>query len=541
MMQLPGSLNQFYKKKRSSSMRRLLFALVIVGLAITPAFATGESEPEPAATGSDHPFGPPMTITTTGIADVPPDPDGVIMQLFTERYNVVLEWINVERSNYSEMLALKISTGEIPDKFALDGNVLQYTRFVEQGALAEIDLDQVQSIAPTYYANQEPYFGLLTVDDGVYAFTGEKQSNQYPLNAIWRSDWLENVGIDKVPETLEEAEVAFYAFTNDDPDGNGQDDTYGLGYNGLDMVFGAFGGIPWGPWPQYWLWLEDGEGGLQNAAVMPGMKDALEVLAQWYADGVIDPEYVIGENKGGYWAIPTDFFNDKIGFTGLGHYYHWAPPLFEGATPGRVLNEFIGVNPDAEIAYGTPVVGPNGDSGTWLYPVAVGAAGMTVFGSTIEDSEMERLLAIMEDQMTDYDVFLQFQNGIEGTHWFRDEASQAISVLPEFSSREARLREGIQITSMVQPMEFQGRDNPLLTEWADEHYRFPGYENKLITALPSESQVRPELERLRDQYFNEIIMGVRPVDDFDEFVEQWNAAGGAQLKAEADEWWATVN
>ncbi len=520
-------------------MRRLLAFLILIAVAITPLFASGQQQSEPAATDSNHPFGPEMTITFTGIYDVPPDPDGAIMQVFEERYNTVLEYINVERSNYNEMLALKISTGEVPDTFVIDGSMLLYSKFVNQGALKEIDLDVVQEIAPSVYENQEPYRDLLTVNGGVYAFTKEKGNLKWPLAVVWREDWLEAVGIDKVPETLEEAEEAFYAFTNDDPDGNGRDDTYGLGLAGLDMIFGAFGGIPWGPWPQYWLWLEDGEGGLQNAAVMPGMKDALALLQKWYADGVIDPEYVIGENKGGYWAISSDFFNNKIGFTGLGHDYHWHPPLFDGDIGGLVYNEFMNVNPEAEIVHGKAVVGPDGDSGTWLYPLAVGAAGMTVFGATAEDAALERILAVMEDQ-ADFDMYLQFKYGNEDEHWFKDPKSQAITATAEYSSSESQHREGIHMTSFFAPMEFQNRTNPLHTEWANENYDFPGYRNKLIVALPSEAQVRPELERMRDQYYHEIIMGNRPVDDFDEFVEAWNRAGGETLKAEADEWWATV-
>lgn len=39
---------------------------------------------------------------------------------------------------------------------------------------------------------------------------------------VWRTDWLENVGITEIPRTLEEFEEAFYKFTKEDPDGNGK-------------------------------------------------------------------------------------------------------------------------------------------------------------------------------------------------------------------------------------------------------------------------------------------------------------------------------
>ncbi|MFQ9074388.1 MAG: hypothetical protein ACLR5J_01780 [Lachnospiraceae bacterium] len=47
------------------------------------------------------------------------------------------------------------------------------------------------------------------------------------------------MGIDKVPETLDEFETAIYAMTFD-PDGNGKNDTYGLSESALTAVFGAW-------------------------------------------------------------------------------------------------------------------------------------------------------------------------------------------------------------------------------------------------------------------------------------------------------------
>lgn len=438
------------------------------------------------------------------------------------------------------MLGLKISTGEIPDLFLLDGNVLQYAKFQEQGVLRDIPLDLLKKHAPTLYEEIEKYNKYLLIDGKLYGITGQKFSNQFPLNAIWRQDWLDAVGIDKVPTTIEEAEEAFYAFANEDPDGNGEKDTYGLGKAGLDMIFGAYGGIPWGPWPQYWLWQEDGEGGLQNAAVMPGMKDALALLQKWYADGVLDPEYVLGENKGGYWAIPTDFVTDKIGFTGLGHYYHWQPSLFEGDPGGSVYQEFKKLNPEGAIAYGQPVVGPEGHSGTWQYPVGVGAAGMWVFGNQTTDEQLIRILKIMEDQSANYDHWLMSVYGLEGEHWTKDEVSGSISRTEAYSQRTDYLREGIPMLNFAGPMEYQGSVNPMLAEWAQENYSFPGYQNELLVSLPSESQVRPDLEKLRDQYYTEIISGSKSIDAFDEFVEEWNKLGGDQLKKEADEWYKNL-
>ena len=43
---------------------------------------------------------------------------------------------------------------------------------------------------------------------------------------IFRQDWLDKLGL-KYPETLDDMKNVLIAFTNNDPDGNGKNDTYG--------------------------------------------------------------------------------------------------------------------------------------------------------------------------------------------------------------------------------------------------------------------------------------------------------------------------
>ena len=111
-----------------------------------------------------------------------------------------------------------------------------------------------------------------------------------PFIGMWRMDWLKNAGIDKVPETLDEMHDAFVAFTNGDPDKNGKKDTYGMTgdltatHFTFTEIFGAFGVLPFN-------WMEvDGKvvyGGLQ-----PETKQALALLAQWYKEGLISPDFI---------------------------------------------------------------------------------------------------------------------------------------------------------------------------------------------------------------------------------------------------------
>ena len=89
------------------------------------------------------------------------------------------------------------------------------------------------------------------------------------------------------------------------------------------------------------------DGKVEFACVQPEMKEALAKLREWYKEGLIDPEFITGENKSGYWAVSQDFDNGKVGVTGMSMANHWEPPLTEGATGGACYVSFTEANPDA--------------------------------------------------------------------------------------------------------------------------------------------------------------------------------------------------
>lgn len=113
---------------------------------------------------------------------------------------------------------------------------------------------------------------------------------------LWlRKDWLDNLGL-KEPSTMDEVADVLRAFIENDPDGNGQADTVGLAvlptvYGGypnnhfaVDNIFTAFDAYPE-------VWITDSEGKAVYGSVQPEMKDGLQLLADWYAEGLIDKEF----------------------------------------------------------------------------------------------------------------------------------------------------------------------------------------------------------------------------------------------------------
>ena len=117
---------------------------------------------------------------------------------------------------------------------------------------------------------------------------------------MWiRQDWLDNLGLE-APRTWDEMVAVAEAFVNEDPDGNGENDTIGIlgpansdyvngnGGNryGLDPLFSAFQS-----YPKYWL--KDDSGNVVYGSITEETRTALEKVAGLYADGLIDTEILV--------------------------------------------------------------------------------------------------------------------------------------------------------------------------------------------------------------------------------------------------------
>ncbi len=73
-------------------------------------------------------------------------------------------------------------------------------------------------------------------------------------------------------------------------------------HNSADPIFGAYGVMPG-------RWVKAADGTLAYGSIQPAVKTVLGILSQWYADGLIDPDYYTkGEGD-----VDSNFAQGKIG------------------------------------------------------------------------------------------------------------------------------------------------------------------------------------------------------------------------------------
>ncbi|MFD1956809.1 extracellular solute-binding protein [Paenibacillus thailandensis] len=537
------------EKKKLRCVWRGMCALVTVATALGTVsgcagipMSASEAEPSqiPAASGA-----PRYDISWTMHQNLPVSEDAEMVRYVEQKFNVNLLFWNLENNKYEALLDMKLAQGSIPDLFRVrqPQDLLKYQ---QQGVLAEIPEEMLDKYAPNIMKairdNAPAYQDYGKIDGKYYGIPVINPTNIYRIPVVYRKDWLDHLGL-PVPNTLAEFEKVIYAFANEDPDGNGVKDTYGLSSEGMNVVFGAFGQIVFAD--QLYFGVKNRK--LVVGALQPEMKEALKYLVKWYRDGVIDPEFITGENKGGYKHLSHSFILGTIGMTSMGNYYHW---IQDGdyfiwnsngeETPVEATfnaKELTAINPSARIVFGRPFCGPDGKRGSKAYDMlmsftAIGAEAAKVPG------KMETILQILDyvSANPDPDEAASMKYGIQGTHWqWAGAFKEDVIVLPPYDktfSYQNTIGTGLGMTVPLMPTE--KREKWAATLRLDQD----GIYNALEVATPSLIKYGPELIKLRNKAYISIITGDKPLEYFDEFVSEFMAAGGTEVLQEANEWYS---
>ena len=282
-----------------------------------------------------------------------------------------------------------------------------------------------------------------------------------------------------------------------------------------------------------------------------------EIQEKWYKDGVVDPEFITGENKGGYWAISHQFVNGIIGFTTHGMSYHWEPKAFvdsDESTSGQDRYELEKLDVKAAESLEVRGIPPYISKETQkTYPKRDYVRGERWMFSKalIEDEEkFNKLLEIYNDIYASKENFDYANSGERGVVWEYEEAvstngktyKRAVN-LGDWKDEEYRKKNKFSFNLFTPSFPDSEKIVTPRDDWAvprgfDELY-MPN--NRLYVSLPSENTYSAELDKIEEETYIDIITGAKPVDYFDEFVEKWRSSGGAKLEEEAEAWYREVN
>lgn len=557
------------KTKFQKAAASLLAAVMLAGV-LTACGSSGTSGSAAASTGSgstasaekivDGSFTEPTTISYAVMADSAQKfgegqsyDKNVWTDLIKEKLNIdlTIDWSADNTSGaYGDKLNMVVASGELPDVFT--AYYSQFKTAMESGMLADLT-DAVEQYGSDrlkqLIAENQSQFDACTIDGKLYALP---QVGDVDLNAsqLWiRQDWLKNVGLD-APTTWDELVEVARAFTFDDPDGNGVDDTYGLGligdlkwggvgyFDGIASAFHAYGN-------DTWIRTEDGE--IAYGAVQPEMKEALAATAALYEEGLIDPEFASKNTD----MVCEDILNNKIGmFFGANYAGYWPLQTLVDQNPDAIFLPYAYVSADDQLP----------DVTVW-WPV-------TYYQCVSADCENPEAAVLMAN------LYLETLND--------DSDAETIATYDYSGDVSAYMLSPIRLTEPG--FEFRitdaidkalAGDTSGITGKAEMYWeKVQGYENgdascynywsqvgpqgscKVIEGYKANDQVyltwmrggEPEgfesiastLKDKETEYFVNIIVGARSIDEFDTFVEEWYAEGGTDYTAAMNEQYGSI-
>ncbi len=299
----------------------LLAAAMIMGLAAcgdNNGTATGTSTPTPTTAGSKTTDTPtptqaeatptptlaPLKITVSmpsdneHVADGTNDNEMKYYQKLVDEINAYtnmdIQWQWLASATYydDEHLGLSISTGNVADVI-VTGKTAAFLEAAEAGMFWDLTpyLDEFDNLATIPEATR----ANASYNGKIY---GIPRSRTLARNGLgYRLDWLNNLNLAE-PTTWEAFHDMLYAFTYSDPDGDGTDNTVGLGLDAWTGVYNIM--MTWFGVPNEWG-VKDGQ--LVYKVEYEEYITALKAIRELYSEGLINN----GSN-----GIP-DFMDVKAG------------------------------------------------------------------------------------------------------------------------------------------------------------------------------------------------------------------------------------
>lgn len=479
-----------------------------------------------------------------------------MVDLAVEKLGIKMETtlLGGDAGNYDTKLRLALTgSEELPDVFPVYGTQM-IADMIESGRVRDIT-DDIEKYMPErlkeIYDQYPETFYPLTKDGRIYGIACTPTLTEGQVMII-RQDWLDALGLE-APTNMDEFEAVIKAFTEEDPDGNGKDDTYGFTYAGDGIyntgwvadpvsLFSAYSGknIPG-------MWYEDENGELMYGSIDEGNKKALERMAEWHANGWIFQEAAAT----GAWDAMMQFTEGKAGiFIGR----PWAINSVKDVTtvdPDAVIKAYPNILQDngeptyqnAQINDGWLMFNKDFDNMEafftyydWIYDVAFGTGDFQYGFLQDYDYDIVDGEVVFDSNLFDPPVSDPFMPG-KSTVLKNAPALDGMQAYADVSEGKTP-ESGAQIRAAAdfETSPEMAAGYALANEHRDELL------SNLFNAEPTATMKKnwEQLQTMEKQVYTNIIYGKESIDAFEQFVEDWKAQGGDQITQEVNEWYKSV-
>jgi putative aldouronate transport system substrate-binding protein len=419
----------------------------------------------------------------------------------------------VPAGQYQSALAVRLAGGDAPDIF--NASRITLPEYADQGVLYDLTPHVGSMAGAAEFVGGDEALALGQIDGKQYGFPGRSGMSARYFEYWIRQDWLDAVNLD-LPTTLDEWVAVMEAFTTQDPDGNGNNDTFGLSggpSHAPNAVIGAFTPIlgAFGVGRPGDFYVKDGA--VISAYLDPAMKDALAYIKGVIDKGVVDPELVSN----------TGMMHRDKAFQGLVGtiWIDWA-----SMTKDQFVEERLAIDPNSDWV---PLHAPQGPGGASSHFWDSTAVGFKAFPADLEPYKVPKIAELLNFVTSKEGVYLT-SFGVEGDHYELDAEGHVVR-LPLLDEQGGYFY----LYQML------GRDDKpyLYSKFVKQipyiDFSFAEPHTKLVNSLveipegynPSDANDYGEVEIIK------FIYGDRPLAEYDDFVNTLLTTYGYQQMVDA--------
>lgn len=327
-----------------------------------------------------------ITIMTSAALGNSVTYDSIVKKQVEELTNTRLDIEFIPSASYSEKLNIALATGKMPMVLYINENTPNVINSIRRGEFWDVtdylkDYKHLSKANPIILNN-------MSVDGRVWGLYRKRALGRFGY--VYRKDWLENLGL-KEPSTVDEFYEMLRAFTYNDPDGNGKNDTYGMTVTTSDITFYNF--AVWNGAPNGWGF--DDDGNLIPSHLTEEYFNTVKLFRKMAQEGLINSDFVVMDAAG--WNEP--FINGESGV--ILDTCDRAIPLETG---------LLANNPNGAVGVAGVINGrvrPHlGYSGYFAFPKS----------KVKNEEELRRVLQFMDD-CSEEKIFDLMRYGIEGRHY----------------------------------------------------------------------------------------------------------------------------
>lgn len=440
-----------------------------------------------------------LSITFTGTPAEDDEPTILALEELTG-YDIEVEYLL--NANYEDQLNTRMAAGTLPALVVLTGKTASVISYCRAGAFWDIT-DEYKNYPNLAEAN-EIIMNNISIDGRIY---GIYRARPLGRNGIsYRKDWLDNLGLE-VPKTIDDLYNVLRAFTYDDPDQNGKDDTYGMTWckwsGPLDQLNVAFGGH------NKWGFGEDGK--LEPEFVTDAYMESMKFAKKLYEEGLVNKDFAALETSD--WQ--NDFKNGKSGvFIDVSDQARRFQNFFKEE---KGIEDNIWVTGMVEGPQGRRVLPTSGHAGF----VAISKNGAPT------EEDMRDALNFL-DMLNSEEAQNLLEYGVEGIHYDLNDKGEVVRRQFEVDPREGINQFMMNVVDKLLPVEstpIQIQIDKVQKE--NEEFVVPNPAEPLISDTYAEKGA--QLDQLINDARVQFIVGQIDEEGFKEIVRQWYEQGGQQI------------